>query len=245
MLLLECSVEHSGVFAGKHRFDLRPSLGEDGSQRPLIVMIGQNGSGKTALFQALLSALYGAGSLQGSLSTHSLLSRMHRPCSGPAAEQSAVSLSFQYVHSGHLVEIQVERRWRTRHGTVEEDLSLLHDGKPLEIDPAGYPVWLYEFLSPGHGHLCGEQFDALIAPRHQSKTLEGILSRLLGLDLTQRLDGDVGQLLTRQGSSEKTSSLYKRVLELRGEADSLQWQLSQLEQDLEHLQAALADHELP
>lgn len=248
MRFIHFSVENFGVFAGRHTFYLR-SLSESESQRHITIFSGHNGAGKSTLFQALLLALYGATYFTNEHNyRRSLIERMHRTLTDAgedsSSRQSAVTLSLEYVQSGQVSIIDIERRWRRQSGTVQETLSVLRNGKPLELDPSDYQVWLNEYISPGYGQLCffdGEQFEALIDPSQQGKTLSGILMRLLGLDIVNRLEMDLRQVLSRQGgSSGKVDNLYKRALALRAETDHLQLQVAEISAELERVHTSTA-----
>lgn len=251
MRFVHFAIENFGVFAGRHVFDLRP-LTERASRRHITVFSGHNGAGKSTLFQALILALYGATYFpeEGNYKRF-IMERMHRTFSegreNSASRQSALALSLEYVQSGQVSIIDIERRWQRQQGTLRETLLVLRNGEPLELDPSDYQVWLNEYIAPGYGQLCffdAEQFEALIDPAQQGKALSGILFRLLGLDIVSRLQMDLRQILNRQGgSSEKVESLYKRALALRSEADQLQWQIAQLSLELEGVRSAIAELE--
>lgn len=63
MRLLNLTIQNFGVFQGRHDFDLTP-LSDDLSHvrnaenalHPLVVISGQNGVGKSTLFQSLMLA---------------------------------------------------------------------------------------------------------------------------------------------------------------------------------------------
>lgn len=82
MQLLNLTVSNWGVFRGRHTFDLAPVHQPGGTHRNLIVIKGENGTGKTTLFQALALGLHGLLALGDRTSRQAysdfLLSRLHR-----------------------------------------------------------------------------------------------------------------------------------------------------------------------
>ncbi len=242
MRLLNLTIDNFGVFSGKHSFDLAPYF-DKGSMHHLTVFSGHNGAGKTTLFQAMGLALFGTGYLGKLVSSpqynNFVLSRMHRvPHGTTMSDSSAVALSFQFVRSGHSFDIQVERTWH-RHGrSLQETLKVLQNGRPPEVDAHDYQTWLDDFVSPGVGQICffdAEQLDALASTDQQNRVLGEILDRLFGLDLVQRLQVDLEQLITRQGSTAKLDQLYVKVLEQRTVVDALEEQLAQLHEELDEI----------
>jgi DNA sulfur modification protein DndD len=248
MHFLNLSVENFGVFKGEHSFDLRPYT-EDRQMHHMTIFSGHNGAGKTTLFQAMMLALHGSAYFGEDQYKRFILKRMHRPFrlngETQASEYSRVLLSFQYIDSGKYTNIQVERKWRRSGDTLKElPLEILQDGQPPDVSQDDYQVWLDEYISPGYGRLCffdAEQLDSLANYGQQGKILEEMLQRLLGLDLVQRLQVDLGQVISRQGSTAKIEHLYAKVLELRSEADTLERQLTWLQQELDEANATITD----
>src|SRR5579859_161323 len=207
MLFLSLSVDNLGVFRGKHTFELAPQL-RNNAKHSLTIFRGHNGVGKTTVFQALMLALYGPGyfgdltSPQGS--SHFLRSRLHHASLDDETryldnDGIGTALSLQYVQSGRTVEVQIERQWKKHEHTVKEDLSILKDGWPLDVNPEDYQTWIDDLVPPGIGMLCffdAEKLDALASEGQQSKILGDTLNRLLGLDWVHSLDSDLHQKST-------------------------------------------------
>ncbi|SRR5579875_20649 len=262
MLLLNLTVDNFGVFRGTHSFELAPQYYDEGS-RHLTIFSGHNGAGKTTLFQAAMLALYGPLALGDRVSqkqyNNFILNRIHRNSHENRTTRdvskldSAVKLRLQYVQSGQLLHIQVERRWQHEGRNLQEKLTVHQNGKPPEVDPSDYQVWLNDLIPTGVGHLCffdAEQLDALASIDQQNGILEDALERLLGIDLVQRLQTDMEQYSQRQGSLEKVEHLYTRVLEYRKAVDELDGQLDQSRKEIDEIgtdlvncEAALAQQE--
>jgi DNA sulfur modification protein DndD len=244
MHFLKLTVENFGVFRGEHSFNLTPYFDENDNAHYLTIFSGHNGAGKTTLFQAMMLALHG----QVVLGDHAR-SRMHRPPDAmkiKAQNDFGVALSFQYVQSGQSSTIEAVRRWQKHGRSFQETLTVLQDGQPPDIDPADYQAWLNDFISPGFGSLCffdAEQLDSLASPEQQNRVLKETLERLLGLDLVQRLQLDLEQVLARHGSTARIDNLYTKVLELRSSVEELDDQLATLRKALEEVSSDLSSCE--
>jgi len=200
MLLQNLTVDNFGVFRGHHSFDLAPRS-ENGRTHHLTIFSGHNGAGKTTLFQAMIFALHGAAYFEDTAVSQKynnfILSRIHRfPNLGKhtSTDESRVTLSFQYVKSGQIYNIQVERQWKKQGRGVRENLTVLKDGQPPEVDPVDYQIWINDFISPEVGQICffdAEHLDALANRDQQSTVLRDTLVRLLGLDWGQHLEVDL------------------------------------------------------
>jgi DNA sulfur modification protein DndD len=244
MRFLNITVENFGVFNGKHFFELSPHF-DRGQARHLTIVSGHNGAGKTTLFQAIGLALFGSAFLGDPVSTQQynnfILSRMHRISDGTKlSDSSKVALTIQFVRSGQYFDIEVERQWQRNGRFLKETLVVLQDGQLPEIDQGDYQTWLDDFVSPGVGHIClfdAEQLDSLASAEQQSKILRETLDRLLGLDLVHRLQVDLEQLITRQGTTAKIDQLYTKVLERRAIVEEIEERLTQQRRELEEVNA--------
>ncbi|HEX8999493.1 MAG TPA: DNA sulfur modification protein DndD [Blastocatellia bacterium] len=255
MRLLNLTIQNFGVFHGRHDIDLTP-LGNDlarvrnasNALHPLVVVSGQNGVGKSTLFQTLTLALHGSLALGDQISRQAysdfLLSRLHRRLSlgvTVTADDAYVALSFQYVQSGQPQRIQVERRWQRSNEQVTETLKVFRDGQPPEVAPEDYQSWLNDLFPPGLAAVCffdAEKLEALSHPEHYTALLGLTLRRLLGLDLVERLQADLDRYLTSQGGgSKEADKLRAEKQELENARLTLEVELSQLKEQAESLRA--------
>ena len=253
MLFLSLTVDNFGVFRGKQTFELAP-LFQNNEKHHLTIFHGHNGAGKSTIFQSLILALYGLeyfGNLTSTQGYHNFLrSRMHRSSTEEAKLSHDKSIGtvvrFQYVQSGRAVEVQVERQWKRYEHTFKEDLSILRDGQPLDVNPTDYQTWIDDLIPPGIGLLCffdAEQLNALANEDQQSKVLKETLNRLLGLDWVYHLETDLQQYTFRQGSTKKMEALYAKVVELQAERDTIEYQLKTLRHQLDEINLDMASCE--
>jgi DNA sulfur modification protein DndD len=251
MQFLKLTIDNFGVFGEKQTFELAPRF-QDNRWRHLIIFSGHNGAGKTTIFQAMMLALHGSANFEESTNfkyPNFIFGRMHhspnetRPTSDVS---SGVALSFRYVRSGQHFDVGIERRWQKQGHTIKEDLKVLKDGWPLDIDPGDYQTWIDDIILPGIGLLCffdAEKLDDLASEDQQSKVLSEALNRLLGLDLVQNLETDLDQFTTRQGSTKKIEALYAKVLELQADRDKFEYQIGLLIKELDEVKSDVSSCE--
>src|SRR6266480_4179331 len=164
----------------------------------------------------------------------------------PIIGDSSVAISFQYIRSGQFFDIYIERRWKKHGRAMQETLMVLQNNQPPDIEPDDYQTWIDDFIPSGIGKLCffdAEQLDSLANQDQQSNILGETLTRLLGLDLVLRLEGDLDQLMNRQGSTKKIDQLYAKLLECQSERDQLGVQLVQIRRNLEEVESDISNHE--
>jgi len=247
MIFQNLRISNFGVFRGQHQFDLAP-ISRPNDIRHLTVISGHNGSGKSTLFQALAIALHGSLTLGNKVSRQNysdfLASRLHRHGTGDGlktSNEAGVEVNFQYVQYGKPSHIHVKRHWHRGSSNVTESLSILQDGHPPDVEPNDYQIWLNDLISPGLLPLCffdAEQLSALANPEDHDGSLREIFHRLLGIDLVERLQADLGYY-TRQhgGGGPGTDQLATVVAEQQAAVDKLDAQLHELHIEAEKLNA--------
>lgn len=205
MIFKSLQLEDFGIYAGKQRLDLTTKR-----RCPVILVGGTNGAGKTTLLEAFTLCLHGRRALgprvsQDAYDAH-IRSRFHVAPNEKAAEECAITLSFDHVQSGRSSEYVVSRRWRyTTSESVKEALSLTLDGTEIDdLSEASRQDFLDSLLPPGLAGFFlfdGEQIQAL-ADDENGEYLADAVKRLLGLDLIDQLQVDLRRYAGRATSKE-------------------------------------------
>ncbi|WP_108124330.1 DNA sulfur modification protein DndD [Saccharospirillum mangrovi] len=218
MLIKKLKLTNFRVFKGENEFDLSPES-ENGSPKPIILFGGLNGSGKTSILTGIRLALYGRNSLGHSVSQKKydqfLLNSIHNsPHSEEEIENASVELSFTYAKLGTETEYQIIRKWFRRNDKVKESLEIFQNSKAvkgLSYDQA--QSFLNELIPIGVSELFffdGEKI-ASLADDSSGLILERSIKKLLGLDIVERLSGDLEVI--RRNISKKTAvnSVQKQI----------------------------------
>lgn len=249
MIFTSLELEDFGIYAGKQRLDLmtRP-------KRPVVLVGGTNGAGKTTLLEAFTLCLHGRRALgprvaQEAYEAH-VRSRFHVAPNEEAAEECAITLSFEHVHSGRSSEYVVSRRWRrTSGGAVNETLSLtLDDAEVDDLSDGSRQDFLDSLLPPGLAGFFlfdGEQIQAL-ADDENGEYLADAVKRLLGLDLVDQLQADLRRYAGRASSKEdgelvrSVEDAEREVVEAKDQVDIAKETRAMLQAEQEQLDGHLA-----
>ena len=139
MKFTELTLQDFGVYGGRQSIDLSPVSPE----RPVILVGGLNGRGKTTIIDAIQIALYGNRaklSNRGNLSWDEYLRRaIHRGVDSGAA----VTLKCEVLSEDGWDEYIINRRWDARGATVKETLKILING---DINSAVSDNW-WDYVS--------------------------------------------------------------------------------------------------
>lgn len=230
MLIKQIILDNFGLYRGRQQISLAPRV-KYRQQRPVVLLGGQNGAGKSTILEALRLCLYGALSFGGKVTKKDyedlLRSRVHRSVD-PAIQIStaAVGLEFEYSSFGEVHTYSVERSWELSGNTVHTFLEVKRNGEPLdEVDQANADEFLRDLIPPGVSQLYffdGEKIQELAEGEDDSDALGDAIRGLLGLDLVDQLNVDLKIYSRRLEDSPKVDPIKNRLEELATKKRQLQ-----------------------
>ncbi|MGH7999197.1 MAG: DNA sulfur modification protein DndD [Brasilonema sp.] len=207
MIFLELVLENFGPYNGRQVLNLNPK--EKDNSRPIILLGGMNGGGKTTLMDAIRLALYGARaqcSTRGNLSYGDFLSQcVNSHCD--AVEKTRIELLFEHIENDKPVKYRVVRTWEKNPKDGKDNLGI------LELDVARQEDWLREelvntwddyienLLPLGISNLFlfdGEQVKELAEQEVPPPIVVDAIRGLLGLELAERLAVDLEIVVNRK-----------------------------------------------
>ncbi len=188
-----------GVFAGRNEIVLTPT----DPRKPVVLIGGQNGGGKTTLLDALQLAFYGplakcAG--RGKLAYKAYLKDLVHSGVDPA-EGAAVQVHFRRITEGQPRALAVTRSWSDRGKGVEEFVDVVSESMRDPVLSEHWAEYIENYLPASLASLFffdGEQIAAMAEDEHAAGLLETALQSLLGLDLVEQLKIDLSVLERRK-----------------------------------------------
>jgi DNA sulfur modification protein DndD len=247
MIIRELQLHDFGAYSGQQIFNLSP-VDTENYMRPLILIRGKNGVGKSTVLEAIRLCLHGPLALGQSISRREyedyLASRIHRALNAAEAPQAAyVGVSFDYVVMGRKRHYEIHRAWRTRTNGVVEQLDILEDSKPIvNMSLDQKEALLRELIPPSVTQVFlfdSEKLHMLAADGTSNNVLREMVRTLLGLDIVSRLQRDLDIYLSRQETSGDlgTQEEYGNALLA---AKSLSDQLGKLSSRLQEKEAEVS-----
>ena len=236
-----------GLYPGEHVVDVRPPVAGGTTDRPIILIGGKNGAGKTTILEAVRLCLYGASALGKGTKRAAyeayLLSRIHRQLGTPLHHSFAgVGVGFIHTVGGTTHEFTMRRMWERRRSSVSEMVHVTRDGSPLSEQEMGWwEQFLHDLLPPGLADLFffdGEKIQSLADDPDYTLLGESIRS-LLGLDLLDRLRADLAVYLARQRRTGG-QGLDDLVADLRARQNEVEAAFSQAHTELGHINSLMA-----
>ena len=255
MILHRLTLRDFGLFSGEQTFLLTPRI-KYKKRRPIILIGGKNGTGKTTILEAVRLCLYGPRSLGNRVSRKEyhehLASTVHHSQSTLLPpNQASVALEFEHVQSGERDRYHVERRWELRRSTkepVRESLILHKNSEPLsEFEAEHWQDFLNELIPIGLSQLFffdGEKIQGLAEAPSSDLFLADSIKSLLGVDLVERLHSDLKIYLNRSNNHSHTEQNTQEIISAEIEQQDLKTQLNSEVERQTALEGQVAEVEL-
>ena len=229
MIIRRLVLADYGPYAGEHTFELDTTPG-----KPVILVGGRNGGGKTTLFESVPLCLYGHQSgRSGRKSYEERLRRLiHRSGNGrmeTSERRTSIQVTFQISSGGELAEYVVKRSWRASKDGASEELDVKRRNKDAyesldSIEQDQWQSFVTGLIPPGIADLFffdGEKV-AQMAEGGREHTIRAAFNSLLGLETVERLRADLRTNLVRNLTGDDAH--------IREEVDRLETEKAQAEQ---------------
>ena len=241
MILDKIVLNNFGLYAGSQTIILTPPS----PKRPIILMGGLNGGGKTTFLDALQLCLFGPHariSNRGTLAYQEYLSRsIHRGASDPEA---GIEICFRHTVEGREEKYRLNRSWHRNGKGCSERVGVWKNGEPEFILADNWSSQVEEFFPSNIAHLFlfdGEQAEAYAADQEGSSALiSTAIQNLLGLDMVDRLQKDLVIYERKKRVQEKDNPRNEEIVKTQNTVRQLHAQIESLSQE----RAALRTHRI-
>lgn len=214
MILDRLVLHNVGTFGGRHTIELAPPT----PTKPVVLIGGLNGVGKTTVLEAIHLVLYGSlaqvsGRRVGGYESY-LRGLIHNGV--PHREGAAIELTFHAYQEGAEREYWVRRSWRSTGASIREILLVSVDGRHDAALTATWNEHVNSFLPRGIAGLFffdGEQIEALADMERSKEVLASALAALLGIELVDQLSTDLAVLRRRHQGARVPSELRATIEE--------------------------------
>lgn len=251
MIIDELLLHNFGLYRGQHKIELSPGS----SKKPIVLLGGLNGGGKTTVLDAIQLALYGKlarCSNRGSLAYSDYLRRcIHRHV--PAFEGAGVRLKFRHTMEGEERYFSIHRTWKDLGKGIRERTMLWMNNTWAPADAERWLELMEEILPVRIAHLFffdGEQVQQFAEPSTAAELLSTAVRALLGVDLVDQIHSDLVVLERRQKASAADADRQSEIAALEEDVHSLEDKVdrqllerSDIQQDIDLLTRKQAKNE--
>ncbi|WP_088343789.1 MULTISPECIES: DNA sulfur modification protein DndD [Rhodomicrobium] len=239
MILDDITLHNFGLYAGSQTISLTPPSPD----KPIILIGGLNGGGKTTFLDALQLCLFGPHariSNRGTLAYSEYLSRsIHRG----AANGASIEINFRHTVEGREERYRLHRSWRRNGGGCKEHFEVLKNGAPEPALSDNWASQVEEFFPANIAHLFlfdGEQVEAYASQQDSSALIGAAIQNLLGLDMVDQLEKDLQVYERRKRTENKDDALHAEIAAAQDTLRDLRRRVEALKQE----RAALRTHRI-
>ncbi|OWY64361.1 DNA sulfur modification protein DndD [cyanobacterium TDX16] len=206
MILLELVLQNFGPYQGMQVINLSPfsETETEDISRPILLLGGMNGGGKTTLMDAIRLALYGHRaqcSTRGNLSYSDFLTQCVNSHTSPT-EKTRIELAFGHIENDQPVIYRIVRTWEKNPKDGKDDLGILNEDEWLNSGLVNiWDEYIENLLPVGISNLFlfdGEQIKELAEQEVPPTVVVEAIRGLLGLELSERLAVDLEILVNRK-----------------------------------------------
>lgn len=211
-------LQNIGVYVNKNEFDLR-------ANKPIILIGGMNGRGKTTFLEAILFALYGRRSIGTSQNLEAYLRKISN-VTGICTE-CYIEMHFSVKEQGKTALYIVKRFWNIEKNHLAMKTLVNKDGEENVALSENWDMFVEEILPRAIASFFffdGEKIADLAASENDTHIQSSILS-LLGIDIINQLISDL-RTVSASNQKQMRENHYKEELEV------LDHQIEQKEQEL-------------
>lgn len=231
MIIKRLTLNNFGVYAGQNSFEFT-------SDKPIVLVGGMNGRGKTTFLEAILLALYGSNSIAYKESNYSTYGKYLRSYINKSSwsQQAFVELEFVMSESTGR-EYVINRKWDSLSRRTAETITVKENDQYSEFLTKNWAMFIENILPSALSSFYffdGEKIAELAVDDTNVQMKESIRS-MLGISVLDVLKNDLGRVLRK--SSKKTSHgrAGMDLEELRQKKEELEIALQKTNKDIEKI----------
>lgn len=230
MIIKKLILHNFGVYASTNIFEFN-------SSKPIVLIGGMNGRGKTTFLEAVLLALYGSNSFaykESKMKSYSKYLESFVNTSDNTLE-TYVELEFIMKESNNDI-FNIRRSWDRKHKITKESITVCKNGEENNFLTRNWSMYVENILPSGLSNFFffdGEKI-AELATEETDVTLKESIKTLLGVNIIDTLKNDLKRVITKFNNKSTNNSIEDLEL-LRQKKELAEEHLSIIDCSIEQL----------
>ncbi|ATH07084.1 DNA sulfur modification protein DndD [Halobacteriovorax marinus] len=222
MIINTLELQNFGIYNGRNELVLTPET-KYGKRRPVVLIGGKNGAGKSTMFEAIKLCLYGRKSLDKKVSQKEYLEYLESRINWYAPEDETVMIKMVFSLYRENIDpklakeytYELTREWYKTNSSIKESFTIYQDNILIELDEEFWEDFIEEVIPQGVIDLFffdGEKIQALAQANNSD--LEKSIKSLLNLSILPGLSRDLRNIYKKhieQGADKDSQSLINET----------------------------------
>lgn len=231
MIITRLTLHNFGIYAGTNTFNFH-------GDKPIVLIGGLNGRGKTTFLEAILLSLYGVNSFAYKESSYAAYGQYLRSFvnENDGTKETYIEIEFQMLEEGD--EYIVRRCWNaTTKKKTTETIAVFQNGEPSEFLTQNWPMFIENILPSALSNFFffdGEKIAELAVDNTDSQLKDSIRA-MLGLSVLDVLSNDLNRVISRTKKELDENTDAERLNFLRNEKDEALAKVAEVEQQINDL----------
>lgn len=228
MIINRLTMHNFGVYAGTNTFEFT-------SEKPIVLIGGMNGRGKTTFLEAILLSLYGANSIAYKESDYNSYNQYLRSYvnNNSWSQRSYVEIEFLLNESSNDTYL-VRRKWNALSRITKEEISVQQNGVYSEFLTQNWAMFVENILPSALSSFYffdGEKIAELAVAKTDDQMKASIRS-MLGMTTLDVLKNDLGRIVKKINRNNKADESNKHLEILREERDQAISELEKIDESI-------------
>ena len=231
MIINKLILHNFGVYASTNIFEFH-------GKKPIVLIGGMNGRGKTTFLEAVLLALYGSNSFAYNESKYKTFGQYLKSFVNITDGTLRTYVDLEFSMDSENKEIyRIHREWTGDKKRTNENISVYKDQEFNQFLTDNWTMFIENILPSGLSNFFffdGEKI-AELAVENTSDQMKESIKSLLGISVLDLLQSDLGRLINRTSKNQVLNTEANEIEGLRENKEKASTVLEKLDNELEEL----------
>lgn len=236
MIIRRLTLNNFGVYAGINTFEFT-------NDKPIVLVGGMNGRGKTTFLEAILLALYGSNSIAYKESNYSTYNKYLRSYINKNSWSKQASIELEFVmNESSGSEYFISREWNSLGKKTAETIIVKENGQYSEFLTKNWTMFIENILPSALSSFYffdGEKIAELAVDDTNIQMKESIRS-MLGISVLDVLKNDLNRTLRKAEKKANNSQSGMELEKLRQKKEDLEISLQKIDKSIEEISQRVA-----
>lgn len=224
MIIKQLSLNNFGVYSGTNTFEFT-------GEKPIVLIGGLNGRGKTTFLEAVLLALYGKNSFAYSESDGASYGSYLRSYVNVSDGSKETFVDLTFIMDGAGDEYRIRREWDAKTSRTQEKAYVYKNGEYSQFLTDNWAMFMENVLPSALSSFFffdGEKI-ATLAGENTSAQMKQSIKALLGITVLDHLENDLARVISRTAKNSVNQKEELELEELRAKKDDANKKLNEID----------------